>query len=143
MPKKYLRCLSVSRPDHRIEFDLCSPSEDVESHVSYALNNVLSMRQYKEHDFKFGISAQPAIRWTAFADYKFLDLMVVVFTSENSDDTANLEKQVILKHRSDNRLQNVKPGGENAHCGVSPHFLYIVFGKSHQFARGRNLASAR
>ena len=124
----------------QIELDLCSPREAVDTHIDFVLDSVLSRRPYRQHVFKFGITAEPSRRWTVFGDYNFLDLMVLVFTSENSDDTANLEKKSIKRYRSDNRLQNIKPGGENAHGGVAPHFVYIVFGTHWQFDRGRMLA---
>ena len=143
MRAKYLKCLSVSRPDHNIMFDLCPPHENMECHFNYALDKILGLGQYKNRVFKFGISSQPGVRWSAFPDYKFLDVMLLVYTSENSDDTARLEIEFIKKFRNDARLQNRSPGGENAHCGCSPHFLYIVFGWRHQFADGRVLAGAR
>ena len=91
----------------------------------------------------FGISSQPGNRWTKIPDYSLLDVMVVVFTSENSDDTAGWETKSITKYRGDKRLQNRKPGGENAHCGYSPHVLYVVLGRSYDFQEGRMMASVQ
>jgi hypothetical protein len=62
---------------------------------------------------------------------------------EDSDQTAKLETEFIKQFRSDKRLKNRKPGGENAHCGASPHFLYVVFGTPGDFEDGRILARVR
>ena len=99
---------------------------------------MLFVPQLREHDFKFGVSAQPGDRRTKFPDYRDLDAMVLVYTSENSDATAMWETHSIAKYRKDRRLQNRKPGGENAHCGYSLHFLNIVFGTRKQFETGRS-----
>ena len=122
MRAKYFKCLSVSRPDHNIIFDLCPPLENIECHISYALDNVLG--QYKNCVFKFGISSQPGVRWSAFPDYKFLEVMLLVYTSENSDDTARLETEFIAKFRNDDRLQNRSPGGERPLRLLPPFFVY-------------------
>jgi len=143
MQLKINRCVSVSHPGHSIWFDLCPPAGNIGDHVAHTLDRILSIGCHKEHAFKFGITSMPSVRWTAFPDYKYLDLMVLIYTSENSDDTARYERQCIGDYRSDNRLQNRAPGGENAHCGLAPHFLYIVFGKRHQFEQGRVISRLR
>ena len=65
--------------------------------------------------------------------------MVIVFTSENSDWIAQAEADAIAHHRrlgrggmlvnphGDTRCLNRNPGGESAHHGISPFFLYVVF----------------
>ena len=141
MKAKHNLCLQAEaiKEDHKLTWNLCPPCEDVQSHIDFALNTMLSVPKLREHDFKFGVSAQPGDRWTKFPDYRDLDAMVLVYTSEDSDATAEWEKNSIAKYRKDRRLQNRKPGGENAHCGYSPHFLYIVFGTRKQFETGRGL----
>jgi len=140
MQRKINKCMLVSAREHNISFRLCHPDEAIDHHVAYVLNDILSSARYRDHAFKFGISADPANRFTSFVDYRFLDLMVLVYTAEDSDFTAKYEEQCITKYRGDSRLQNRKPGGENAHCGCSPHFLYVVFGKPRQFEYGRRLS---
>ena len=142
MARKYVKCLEASQPGHRILLDLCPPNADIECHIAFSLDAILSTRRNRDHSFKFGVSSQPGVRWTAFPDYKYLDTMLLVVTSERSDLTASWEIKSISNFRNDARLQNRKPGGENAHCGVSPHFLYIVFGMPYQFERGRMLSRA-
>ena len=142
MAAKIMKCVSVSTPGHCILFDVCPPQADIGCHIDFALDKALSLRQHRNHYFKFGVSCAPSNRWTAFPDYKHLETMLLVYTSENSDDTAKLERACIAKYRNDARLQNRSPGGENAHCGTSPHFVYIVLGKPHQFAMGRAAINA-
>ena len=69
--------------------------------------------------------------------------MVLIFTSEDSDKTAELEIGLIKRFRGDPILDNHKPGGASAHHGRSPYFTYIVFGTHHAFERGRGAVAAR
>ena len=74
------------------------------------------------------------------SDYASMARMVSVFTSENSDWIAQAEADAIAHHRrlgrggvlvnarGDARCLNRNPGGESAHHGISPFFLYVVFG---------------
>ena len=52
--------------------------------------------------------------------------MLVVFVTDSSDDNAALERAAIALFRADRRCKNVAPGGEGAHHGHSPFFLYVV-----------------
>ena len=126
----------------RLMWDLCPPDQHFEIHIDFVVNDLLSIPRYRSHHFKFGITHQPAARWTEFPDYQHLDAMCLVYTSEDSCRTADWETRCISKFKSDFRLKNRKPGGENAHCGYSPHFLYIVLGTDRQFDAGRRSASS-
>ena len=61
MEAKHNLCLQAEAitEDHKLTWDLCPPCEDVESHIDFALNTMLSVPKLREHDFKFGISSQP------------------------------------------------------------------------------------
>ena len=73
-------------------------------------------------------------------DYASMSRMVIAFTAENSDRVAQTEADAIAHHRrlgrggllvnprGDTRCLNRNPGGESAHHGFSPFFLYVVFG---------------
>ena len=71
------------KEDRKLECDLCPPScEDVQSHIDFALNTMLSVPKLRVHNFTFGISSQPGARWTNFPDYSLLDVMVLVTPRE-------------------------------------------------------------
>jgi hypothetical protein len=67
--------------------------------------------------------------------------MVVARACENPATIAKLEKKAISHFGADDgKCQNVSPGGESAYHGLSPFFLYVVFGKRWQFKKGREEA---
>ena len=67
--------------------------------------------------------------------------MFVALISESSEFIARQEQLAIARYRRFNRCnmlvnehghvgcQNRAPGGENAHHGISPFFLYVVVGR--------------
>ena len=78
MKAKHNLCLHAEaiKEDHKLTWNLCPPScEDVQSHIDFALNTMLSVPKLREHHLKFGISSQPGARWTKIHDYSFLDGM--------------------------------------------------------------------
>ena len=94
--------------------------------------------------FKIGITFQPARRWTnPKYGYQVLGYttMVICYASESSDVIAEMEEGLIALYRvfdrsgqyvqkdrrdGDVRCANRAPGGESAHHGHSPFFLYVV-----------------
>ena len=94
--------------------------------------------------FKIGITFQPARRWTnPRYGYQVLGYttMVICYASESSDVIAEMEEGLIALYRvfdrsgqyvqkdrrdGDVRCANRAPGGESAHHGHSPFFLYVV-----------------
>ena len=137
------KCEDVSKPGHNIAFDLphvgvCDSDEKMSEHIAFVVNDGLSERGIT--GFKFGISFTPYKRFTQYNDYRHLKKMVICGVSEEPDRIADLETLAISKFRSDDRCRNIKPGGESSDHGMSPFFLYVVFGSYAQFKRGRDAA---
>ena len=86
--------------------------------------------------FKIGITYEPHDRLNR-PDYVQLPRMCVSVVTENSTLTAEAETNAITRYKPDPRCMNIAPGGESAHHGCSPHFLYVVFGKPWQFRKRR------
>ena len=135
-----LKCDAFSKLGHQISWDLpalgVSDSEAL-THISYIVNEGLNSRT---DSYKIGISYKPHDRFTKYADYKYLQRMVVACASENPATIAEFEKKAISHFGDDERCQNVSPGGESAYHGLSPFFLYVVFGRCWQFKKGREEA---
>ena len=91
---------------------------------------------------KIGITYQPVIRWSN-RRYGYQHLaytgMKLIYVFESSDKVADMEKALIGIYRwkdrdgkivgkpGDRRCANRAPGGESAHVGYSPFFVYITF----------------
>ena len=134
-------------PTHDVLWSLAAPTPDtldvvrttLFDHVKNVVYSQLELPAFQECHFKIGITYKPHTRFR-HSDYLPLKRIVFAYTSENSDMTARLEKECIARFRTDcfdKRLENIHPGGENAHIGVSPFFLYVVLGTSRQFQLGR------
>jgi len=91
--------------------------------------------------FKIGITHTPYKRWSHPGyGYKAMGFhrMTFLYVSENSDDTAAMETALIEIYRYRDRQGNVvgnpgnprclnrAPGGESAHHGFSPFFVYVA-----------------
>jgi len=123
---RFRDCMEASLEYGGITWHLQAASErDPLGHALDVLNRRLS---YGYRRFKFGVSYLPANRWRRSAEWEGRPLieMAMVFVSENSDDTANLETQLVAEFRGDSRMLNWRKGGEKAHHGISPHFVYIM-----------------
>ena len=108
-----------------LRWELQSVDElDPEHHVLEILNQGLTSGAAV---FKIGISYKPPCRWSFYSDYQSMDYMVVSYISDSSDKVASLERAMIKRCRGDRRCLNKAPGGESAHHGHSPFFLYLVF----------------
>ena len=139
MKERVRACLRADfREYHEMVFNLAPPGQDWQFHLDHVVNEGLSVRGVTH--FKFGITYTPHKRfWDD--DYQGLRLMVVSLTTENSDHTADAETQAIARYKGfDKRCKNKAPGGKTAHHGVSPHFLYVVFGTDAQFRKRRQLS---
>ena len=134
-------------PTHDVLWSLAAPTPDtldavrttLFDHVKNVVYSQLELPAFQECHFKIGITYKPHTRFR-HSDYLPLKRIVFAYTSENSDMTAKLETECIARFRTDcfdKRLENIHPGGENAHIGVSPFFLYVVLGTSRQFQLGR------
>ena len=138
-----MQCDAVSKLGHQISWDL--PALDISNsealtHLSYVVNEGLSYSRAID-SYKIGISYKPHDRFTKYVDYKYLQRMVVARACEDPATIARLEKNAISHFGADDgRCQNVSSGGESAYHGLSPFFLYVVFGKRWQFQKGREEA---
>ena len=92
--------------------------------------------------FKIGITYKPYCRWSNRSyGYEATGYsgMVFIYVSESSDAVADMEMRLIALYRyrdregnvvgrpGDPRCMNRAPGGEGAHHGYSPFFVYIAF----------------
>ena len=120
-------------PTHDVLWSLAAPTPDtldvvrttLFDHVKNVVYSQLELPAFQECHFKIGITYKPHTRFR-HSDYLPLKRIVFAYTSENSDMTARLEKECIARFRTDcfdKRLENIHPGGENAHIGVSPFFI--------------------
>ena len=93
-------------------------------------------------EFKIGITCHPARRWSNRRygyQHERYSGMNVIYVSESSDKVAAMETALIGRYRyfdrsgcyvgnpGHPRCRNRAPGGENAHVGYSPFFVYVVF----------------
>ena len=116
---------SASAP--QIKWRLQSPREsDPTGHGLVVLNEFAG--RYRK--FKVGHTWCPRKRLERFRrDGHHVHRLVFVFVAEDSDISARCEEQLISALRGDPRLLNYpeRVGGELAHIGVSPFFVYLAF----------------
>ena len=143
MPSRFYEVQkNYTDPNHDIEWALAPPRlrlRDAFEHAKIVLNDTLSNPRFRHSNFKFGITSLPGTRFNK-GDYIHCQRMIFVYTTEDSDKTADLETLCITEFKDivkDPRIENNHPGGENAHLNYSPHFMYIVMGAHAQFMRGR------
>ena len=124
-------------PTHDVLWSLAAPTPDtldvvrttLFDHVKNVVYSQLELPAFQECHFKIGITYKPHTRFR-HSDYLPLKRIVFAYTSENSDMTARLETECIARFRTDcfdKRLENIHPGGENAHIGVSPFFYMLCW----------------
>ena len=131
--------LAQTREDPRVVWALAPPGEAHEvwwgAHaIRAALNDGVAA-------FKIGITYMPMHRWANERyGYSYLGFSSIVFlyVSESSDHIADLERALIDMYRytdrsgqlvgrpGNRRCLNHAPGGEGAHHGYSPFYLYIA-----------------
>ena len=117
----------------QVSFDLGpSPGNELLQHahgrVLEVIDRYLSRR--RRASFKIGITFQPLQRW-AHPGYgykhKGYKQIIFCFATDRSDDVASLERALIASFKFNTQCRNVSPGGESAHHGFSPFFLYVAF----------------
>ena len=126
--------------NHAISWQLPEPeaAEDI-FHGHHIIKDMLNNGASK---IKIGITYQPVIRWSN-PRYGYQHLaytgMKLIYVFESSDKVAAMEKALIGIYRwkdrdgkivgkpGDRRCANRAPGGESAHVGYSPFFVYIEF----------------
>ena len=137
-----------TKQDPRIIFRLLQPNflenvpdnerrARVNSHINVILNENLSTSSNAV--FKIGITYLPWKR-IQYHDYVSMNRMVISLISEDSGRIAQAEidaialfrrvnrDNLIVNPQGDRRCLNRAPGGESAHHGISPFFLYVVVG---------------
>ena len=137
-----------TQQDPRIIFRLLQPNflenvpdnerrARVNSHINVILNENLSTSSNAV--FKIGITYLPWKR-IQYHDYVSMNRMVISLISEDSGRIAQAEidaialfrrvnrDNIIVNPQGDHRCLNRAPGGESAHHGISPFFLYVVVG---------------
>ena len=133
--------LQHTQQDPRIIFRLLQPGcysrARVNSHINVILNENLSTSSNAV--FKIGITYLPWKR-IQYHDYVSMNRMVISLISEDSGRIAQAEidaialfrrvdrDNLIVNPQGDRRCLNRAPGGESAHHGISPFFLYVVVG---------------
>ena len=133
--------LQHTQQDPRIIFRLLQPGcysrARVNSHINVILNENLSTSSNAV--FKIGITYLPWKR-IQYHDYVSMKRMVISLISEDSGRIAQAEidaialfrrvdrDNLIVNPQGDHRCLNRAPGGESAHHGISPFFLYVVVG---------------
>ena len=126
-----------------ITWHLPEPAEaDEIFHGARHIDAILNMGVTK---FKIGITSNPANRWSnrRFGyQLQYYTGMHVIYVFDSSDDVAAMETALIGCYRSFDRsgkkvgnpghhlCRTRARGGENAHVGHSPFFVYVVFAKS-------------
>ena len=126
--------------NHAISWQLPEPeaAEDI-FHGHHIIKDMLNNGASR---IKIGITYQPVIRWSN-RRYGYQHLaytgMKLIYVFESSDKVADMEKALIGIYRwkdrdgkivgqpGDRRCANRAPGGESAHVGYSPFFVYIAF----------------
>ena len=124
-----------------ITWHLPEPAEaDLAIHGTRHIRAILNMGGVSA--FKIGITCHPAHRWSNRRygyQHGIYSEMHVIYVSESSDKVVAMEKALIRIYRrydrsgnyvgkpGDPRCGNRAPGGENAHVGYSPFFVYVVF----------------
>ena len=135
--------LAATQADTRIVWSLPATQEldSPEFQFNHCVE-VVETRLGQEYlnGFKVGITFIPWDRWanTRFGYRKFgFTELIIMAASESSDAIASLETRLIDKWRRQDRRGNFTggghvlclnraPGGEGAHHGVSPFFLYLA-----------------
>ena len=123
-----------------ITWHLPEPAEaDFAMHGTRHIRAILKMGV---RAFKIGITCHPAHRWSNRRygyQHGIYSEMHVIYVSESSDKVAAMEKALIRIYRHVDRsgkyvgnpghplCRNRAPGGEKAHVGYSPFFVYVVF----------------
>ena len=117
--------------------------EPAEAHdISHGTRHIRATLNMGVSELKIGITCQPANRWSnSRYGYQHTNYsgVKVIYVFENSDDVAAMETSLIGCYRYIDRsgirvgssghhlCSNRLPGGENAHVGYSPFFVYLVF----------------
>ena len=114
--------------------DWCMPhgDDDAFNHCCRIINAITGA-------FYVGITEDPRRRFLEHCDLSPVGpdpLMVVLVEAETSATTAALEQQLLQRFRYMIRCANVSGGGERA-SGGSPHYLYVLEGRSNLIRRGR------
>ncbi len=123
-----------------ITWHLPEPAEACDIfHGTRHIRDILNMGVRK---FKIGITGRPASRWSNRRygyQHQHYSGMNVIYVFENSDDVAAMETALIGCYRRFDRsgkhvgnpghhlCRNHAPGGENAHVGHSPFFVYVAY----------------
>ena len=124
----------------RISWQL--PTPDAAEDIFHGHHIIKDMLNNGASKIKIGITYQPVIRWSN-PRYGYQHLaytgMKLIYVFESSDKVAAMEKALIGIYRwkdrdgkivgkpGDRRCANRAPGGESAHVGYSPFFVYIAF----------------
>ena len=133
--------LTLCKECPNIIFHLQDPCESWQGHIDEVLHNNLG--KCGRGFFKVGITFKPHRR-VEMKDYKRPDrLMVVSLVSESSDAIAAAEICAIERYGKDKRLMNRSPGGESAHHGFSPFYLYCIFGCRHGWHKSDYVPKAK
>ena len=121
---------------------LSFPTPDNANEIWHGAGIINELLRCGTRAFKIGITYKPYCRWSNRSyGYEATGYsgMVFIYVSESSDDVAEMERALIALYRYRDRLDNVvgRPGntrcmnraagGEGAHHGYSPFFVYIAF----------------
>ena len=135
--------LAATHADPRIVWSLPATNklDSIDFQFSHCVE-VVETRLDREYlsGFKVGITFTPWDRWSShrfgYRKFGFTELIIMA-ASNSSDDIASLETRLIGKWRRLDRRGNFTggghalclnraPGGESAHHGVSPFFVYLA-----------------
>ena len=123
-----------------ITWHLPEPAEACE--IFHGARHIRAILNMGVRQFKIGITGNPANRWSNRRygyQHERYTRMNVIYVFESSDDVAAMETALIAMYRrfdrSGKRVENFghhlclndAPGGENAHVGHSPFFVFVVF----------------
>ena len=112
-----------------IKWDLAGPEECHEIwHGADFIRSIL-WEGNRRCKFKIGITHLPLNRWfQPLYGYKAegFHRITFIYVSENSDDTADMEKALLEVFGNKDRCLNKSAGGESAHHGYSPFFVYVA-----------------
>ena len=108
-----------------IEWCMPHGGDDAFNHCCRVINAITGV-------FYVGITETPRRRFLEHSELSPVGpdpIMVVLVEAETSATTAALEMQLLEKYRYMSRCANLSGGGEGA-SGGSPHFLYVLEGRS-------------
>ena len=123
-----------------ITWHLPEPAEADE--IFHGARHIEAILNMAVTELRIGITCHPAHRWSNSRygyQHAHYSGMNVIYVSESSDKVAAMERALIGRYRyidrsgkcvgnpGHPRCSNRAPGGENAHCGYSPFFVYVVF----------------